>query len=155
VAAALLVVVAASVTWVPLLPGTSTVDRTVSTSWPTPTLVLDPQPTDGPVLVQITYTVPPDRIDAFRESMRLVESSRRRTGGYRWTLLRSGEEEDVVLESFMVPSWGEYRRQQTQRLTGRDREIQAAARAHTDGRRSEQHYFPEPTPPRSRSRTER
>lgn len=150
VAAALLVVIAASVMWLPLLPGTSTVDRTVSMSWPTPTLVLDPQPTDGPVLVQITYTVRPDSIDAFRESMRLVESSRRRTGGYRWTLLRSGEEQDLLLESFMVPSWGEYRRQQTQRLTGRDREIQATARAHTEGEPREVHYFPEPTPPRRR-----
>ncbi|MDY0985024.1 MFS transporter [Microbacterium sp. CFBP9023] len=150
VAAALLVVIAASVMWLPLLPGTSTVDRTVSMSWPTPTLVLDPQPTDGPVLVQITYTVRPDSIDAFRESMRLVESSRRRTGGYRWTLLRSGEEQDLLLESFMVPSWGEYRRQQTQRLTGRDREIQATARAHTEGEPTEVHYFPEPTPPRRR-----
>ena len=150
VAAALLVVIAASVMWLPLLPGTSTVDRTVSMSWPTPTLVLDPQPTDGPVLVQITYTVRPDSIDTFRESMRLVESSRRRTGGYRWTLLRSGEEQDLLLESFMVPSWGEYRRQQTQRLTGRDREIQATARAHTEGEPTEVHYFPEPTPPRRR-----
>ncbi|WP_447648082.1 MFS transporter [Microbacterium forte] len=148
VAAALLVVIAASVMWLPLLPGTSTVDRTVSMSWPTPTLVLDPQPTDGPVLVQITYTVRPDSIDAFRESMRLVESSRRRTGGYRWTLLRNGEEQDLLLESFMVPSWGEYRRQQTQRLTGRDREIQATARAHTDGEPREKHYFPEPSPTR-------
>ncbi|GAA2069750.1 MFS transporter [Microbacterium hatanonis] len=150
VAAAMLVVVAASVAWLPLLPGTSTVDRTVSTSWPTPTLVLDPQPTDGPVLVQITYAVHPENIDSFRESMRLVEGSRRRTGGYRWTLLRSGEEEDSLLESFMVPSWSEYRRQQTQRLTGRDREIQTAARAHTESEPREQHYFPEPPPPRRR-----
>jgi len=151
VAAALLVVIAASVMWLPLLPGTSTVDRTVSMSWPTPTLVLDPEPTDGPVLVQIAYTVHPDDIDAFRAAMRPVESSRRRTGGYRWTLLRSGEEQDLLLESFMVPSWGEYRRQQTQRLTGRDREIQAAARAYAEGDPRETHYFPEPSPPRGRS----
>ncbi|SEB45879.1 MFS transporter [Microbacterium hydrocarbonoxydans] len=155
VAAALLVVVAASVMWLPLLPGTGTVDRTVSLSWPTPTLVLEPQPTDGPVLVQIAYTVRPDDIDAFRESMRLVESSRRRTGGYRWTLLRSGEEEDLLLESFMVPSWGEYRRQQTQRQTGRDREIQATALAHSDAEPREKHYFPEPSPPRGSIRLHR
>lgn len=155
VAAVLLVVVAASVMWLPLLPGTGTVDRTVSLSWPTPTLLLEPQPTDGPVLVQIAYTVRPDDIDAFRESMRLVESSRRRTGGYRWTLLRSGEEEDLLLESFMVPSWGEYRRQQTQRLTRRDREIQATALAHTDGEPREKHYFPEPSPPRRSIRLHR
>lgn len=142
--AAVLVVVGVSIRWWPLLPGTSTVDRTVSMSWPTPTLVFEPQPTDGPVLVQIAYTVRADRRDAFRNDMRLVESSRRRTGGYRWSLLRSGENEDLLLESFMVPSWGEYRRQQTQRLTGRDQEIQAAARLNTDGQPSERWYFPEP-----------
>jgi hypothetical protein len=112
-------------------------------SWPTPTLVFEPQPTDGPVLVQITYTVRADHRDAFRTAMQSVESSRRRTGGYRWTLLQSGEDAELLLESFMVPSWGEYRRQQTQRLTGRDREIQAAARANSDGDPSERHYFPE------------
>jgi MFS family permease len=155
VAAVLLVVVATSVLWWPLLPGTGTVDRTVSMSWPTPTLVHEPQPTDGPVLVQIAYTVSAENIDPVLKAMRLVESSRRRTGGYRWTLLRSGEEQDVLLESFMVPSWGEYRRQQTQRLTGRDREIQAAARAHVDGEPTERHYFPEPSPPRERARAQR
>jgi hypothetical protein len=65
-------------------------------------------------------------------------------------LLRSGEVENVLLESFMVPSWGEYRRQQTQRLTGRDREIRAAAQANTDGEPTESHYFPEPPLPRKK-----
>ena len=149
-AAALLALVAVSVRWLPLLPGTGTVDRTVSTSWPTPTLVIEPDPTDGPVLVQISYTVHPENVDAFRDAMRLVEGSRRRTGGYRWSLLRSGEVEDELLESFMVPSWGEYRRQQTQRLTGRDREIGTAARAYVDGEPRETHYFPEPDLPRKK-----
>lgn len=146
-AATLLVVVAISVRWLPLLPGTSTVDRSVWTSWPTPTLAIDPQPDDGPVLVQITYTVRPADIDAFRRAIRSVESSRRRTGANRWSLLRSGEDENALLESFMVPSWGEYRRQQTQRLTGRDREIQAAAQGYTDGEPTERHYFLEPNVP--------
>ena len=88
--------------------------------------------------------VMPENIDAFRDAMRFVESSRRRTGGYRWSLLRSGEVEDLLLESFMVPSWGEYRRQQTQRLTGRDREIRTAAHGYADGEPREDHYFPEP-----------
>ena len=152
-AAALLVVVAVTVKWLPLLPGTSTVDRTVSMAWATPTLVMEPEPTDGPVLVQITYAVSVDQRDGFLDAMRLVESSRRRTGGYQWSLLRSGEDADLLLESFMVPSWGEYRRQQTQRLTGRDREIRADARAHSTGEPREKHYFPVPAPPRARSRS--
>ena len=154
-AAALLAVVALTVLWLPLLPGTSIIDRTVSMSWPTPTLVFDPDPSDGPVLVQITYTVTPDKIDAFRTAMQLVEGSRRRTGGYRWSLLRSGEDEDQLLESFMVPSWGEYRRQQTQRLTGRDRELQEAAHAQIAQDPSEKHYFPQPSLPDERQRPRR
>lgn len=47
-----------------------------------------------------------------------------------------------MLESFVVPSWGEYRRQHTQRLTGRDRELQEGALRYVDGTPTERHYFP-------------
>ena len=67
--AVLLLLVAASVRVLPLLPGTGTVDRSISMSWPTPTLVFEPQPTDGPVLVQISYTVHPDALAAFQTAM--------------------------------------------------------------------------------------
>lgn len=139
--AVLLLLVAASVRLLPLLPGTGTVDRTISLTWATPMLVFEPDPADGPVLVQISYTVRPGALREFRAAMRLVERSRRRTGGSRWGLYRSGEDEDVQLESFVVPSWGEHRRQETQRLTGRDREIRAAALAVCDGMPVERHYF--------------
>ena len=140
--AVLLVVVAASIRIAPLLPGTGTIDRTVGTPLPTPTLVIDPTPSDGPVLVQLAYTVHPESVAEFRSAMVLVEGSRRRTGGARWRLYRSGEVVDVFLESFIVPSWGEYRRQQSERLTGRDREIVAAAIAFCAGAPTEQHFFP-------------
>jgi hypothetical protein len=142
VSAALLVVVAASTAVLPLRPGTGTVDRTISSTWSTPTLVVEPEPTDGPVLVTVAYTVRPAELERFRTAMRGVEGSRRRTGGYRWRLYRSGEEQDVMLESFMVPSWGEYRRQHTQRFTGRDRELQVEALRYADGTPTERHYFP-------------
>ncbi|WP_230672230.1 MFS transporter [Rathayibacter sp. Leaf248] len=142
VSAALLLVVAASVRALPLLPGTGTVDRSISMSWPTPTLVFEPQPADGPVLVTVSYRVDSDSVAAFRTAMSRVESSRRRTGASRWALYRSGEEADVQLETFLVPSWGEFQRQETQRLTGRDREIRAAALAHVQGQPLERHYFP-------------
>ncbi|MCU1526555.1 MAG: transporter [Frondihabitans sp.] len=140
-AAVLLLLTGSSVRVLPLLDGTGTIDRTISTSWATPTLIFEPDPSDGPVLVQISYTVPSESLHEFRSAMRLVEGSRRRTGGSRWGLYRSGEDSNVFLETFVVPSWGEYRRQQTQRLTGRDREIHAAAMAHSDGDPTERHYF--------------
>jgi hypothetical protein len=149
----MLALVAASVRVLPLLKGTGTIDRTISTTWATPTLVFEPAPADGPVLVQIAYTVHPDKADAFARAMRLVEGSRRRTGGSRWRLYRSGEVDGQMLESFVVPSWGEYRRQQTERLTGRDREMRDAALAAVDGTPVERHYFPlTPSPPASRQR---
>ena len=77
--AALLILVAFSVKLLPLLPGTGTVDRTITSSWATPTLVFEPDPTDGPVLVTISYTVPPAELTAFLAAMRGVEKSRRRT----------------------------------------------------------------------------
>ena len=144
-AAVLLVLVAASTRLAPLLPGTGTIDRSVSTPLSTPTLVFDPAPADGPVLVQLTYTVRPGSADRFRSAMALVDGSRRRTGAARWRLYRSGESADVFLESFVVPSWGEYRRQQSERLTGRDREIRAAAIAFCDGAPVEQRFFPSTT----------
>ena len=158
--AVLLILVAASIRLAPLLPGTGTIDRSISTplhtptlptpTLPTPTLVFDPAPADGPVLVQLAYSVHPDSVDDFRSAMLLVEGSRRRTGAARWRLYRSGEKADVFLESFIVPSWGEYRRQQSERLTGRDREIRAAAVAFCDGAPIEQHFFPStPRPPRT------
>ncbi|MBK4346962.1 MFS transporter [Lacisediminihabitans sp. G11-30] len=140
--AALLVLVAASVRVAPLLPGTGTIDRTISSTLPTPSLVFEPAPTDGPVVVQVSYTVRPDAVDDFRSAMRLVEGSRRRTGGSRWRLYRSGETADVFLESFVVPSWGEFRRQQSERLTGRDREMRDAAVAFSTTAPTEQHFFP-------------
>ncbi|NEN05900.1 MFS transporter [Diaminobutyricibacter tongyongensis] len=140
-AAVLLVLVAASTRFLPLLPGTGTIDRTISLTWATPNLVFDPDPTDGPVLVINRYIVRPNAVAPFETAMKDVAASRRRTGGYRWQLFRSGEDEDLLLESFMVPSWAEFRRQQTQRLTGRDREILAEAREYCEGDPVERHYF--------------
>ena len=140
--AALLLVVGVSIRMLPLLPGTGTVDRTTSLSWPTPTLVFEPEPTDGPVLVTFEYTVRPAALAGFQRAMLLVRDSRRRTGASRWRLYRSGDNEDTMLESFTVASWGEFARQQTQRFTGRDREILDGALAHSEGAPVERHYFP-------------
>lgn len=140
--AILLLLAAASTRILPLLRGTGTIDRTITLTWATPVLVFDPDPADGPVLVTFRYTVRPHELAAFQASMRAVAASRRRTGGYRWRLYRSGDDQDVMLESFVVPSWGEFRRQQTQRLTGRDREFIADALTHTEGDPIEHHYFP-------------
>ena len=147
ISAGALLVVAASVRLLPLLPGTGTVDRTTSLAWPTPTLMFEPEATDGPVLVSFEYSVLPANRADFARAMLRVRDSRRRTGASRWRLYRSGERENTMLETFLVASWGEFRRQQTERLTGRDREILAEAIAHAEGAPVERHFFPERNTP--------
>jgi MFS family permease len=142
ITAGLLVLVAASVPLLPLHESTGRIDRTVDLSWPTPTLVFEPQPTDGPVTIMVSYEVAPENREEFEQAMGELASSRRRTGATRWRLYQSGEDARGMLESFVVPSWAEYRRQQTQRLTGRDREMRDAVVALSDGSPTETHYFP-------------
>ena len=140
--ALLLVLVAASVLRLPLLPGTGVVDRSARLAWASPTLLFEPTPSDGPVLITVSYTVREASRQEFQEAMTALGASRRRTGAFRWRLFRSGEEEDVRLETFLLPSWSEYQRQQTQRSTGRDREIEARALAACEGAPRWHHYFP-------------
>ncbi|MFD9657463.1 MFS transporter [Streptomyces mirabilis] len=56
-AASLLVVGAASLSLLPLLPDTGRVDRIVSAHWPEPALVFDTVGDTGPVLAEIAYEV--------------------------------------------------------------------------------------------------
>jgi MFS family permease len=142
ITAGLLLLVAASVAIWPLHESTGRIDRTVDLSWPTPTLVFEPEPTDGPVTIMVTYEVAATNRVAFEAAMKDLASSRRRTGASRWHLYQSGEDALAMLESFVVPSWAEYRRQQTQRFTGRDREMRDAVFALSTGTPSEVHYFP-------------
>jgi MFS family permease len=140
--AGLLVLVAASVPLLPLHASTGHIDRTVDLAWPVPMLVFEPHPTDGPVTIMVTYDVAPENRAAFEAEMTTLASSRRRTGATRWRLYESGEDARQLLESFVVPSWSEFRRQQTQRFTGRDREIRDAVIALSSGMPTEKHYFP-------------
>lgn len=76
-----------------------------------PRVAMVPHPTDGPVLVTVSYEVPDDAVDAFAEAMRHVERHRRRTGAYRWDLFRDLAAPHRFVETFVVESWGEHLRQ--------------------------------------------
>lgn len=118
-----LMLTALSVVVLPLHAATGTLDRTpISLCVSEPTLVFEPTPSDGPVLVVRTYMVPGERADDFRVAMHLVEQSLRRTGATSWRLYLSGERPDEFREEFTVRSWSEYQRQHRDRLTGSDQE---------------------------------
>ena len=142
IAAVALAAAAASVLLLPLRSGTGVIDRTIDFTWPTPTLIFDPDPSDGPVTIMVDYQVAGEHSEQFEQAMRDVRSSRQRTGASHWRLYRDGDSSDRYRESFVVPSWGEFIRQNTERRTGRDREMMTNALTFVSGAPVESHFFP-------------
>ncbi|WP_374026279.1 MFS transporter [Mycobacterium sp. HNNTM2301] len=131
VSAAVLGTVALSVVVLPLRPSIADVSIDVSNAWPTPTLMFEPCPNDGPVLVTVRYQVPQANVETFLEAMGAVRRSRLRTGGHSWRLYHSVEHPDRYLERFTVTSWSEFERQRTQRWLDYDQDFMATALAYT------------------------
>jgi hypothetical protein len=127
------------------MPETSRLDRTPSAHWPAPELTFSPDAADGPVLVTLTYRVAEDDAVAFAESMRHVGRSRRRNGALRWELFRDGGDPTRFVESYLVGTWAEHRRQHEDRLTGADRRFEEEAHRHVLGAPEVAHLFPPPT----------
>jgi predicted MFS family arabinose efflux permease len=144
VAAALLAVAALVGLRTPM-PDTSTLDRTPSAHWPAPQLTISPNADDGPVLVTLTYRVPENNAVAFTSAMRHVGRSRRRTGALRWELFRDGSDPTRFVESYLVGTWAEHRRQHQNRLTGADRRFEDEAFRFASGAPEVAHLFPPPT----------
>ncbi|SDG21925.1 Predicted arabinose efflux permease, MFS family [Sinosporangium album] len=107
-------------------------DRTVSTAWPQPHLVLEP-PTDRPVLVTLEYRVPEGNGPEFMAAMRHVEKSRRRTGAYAWGLFVDGADPSRYIEVFQVRSWSEHMAQHNVRMTAADQAWQDQAWSFAEG----------------------
>lgn len=138
---AVLGVAALSVAAFPLLPNTGTVSVEVSTAWPTPTVVFEPCPDDGPVLVTARYRVPAENREDFRAAMSEVRRSRLRTGGHSWRLYHSVRQPDMFIERFTVPSWTEFERQRTERWLQFDSEGVAKAIGYTVDRKRRHEYY--------------
>jgi MFS family permease len=134
--------VALSVAVLPLRPSTGKVNVEVSSAWPTPTLVFEPCPNDGPVLVAVRYRVRPENREKFIKAMSAVRRSRLRTGGHSWRLYHNVGQPDTFLERFTVASWTEFERQRTQRWLDFDTEGVEKAIGYTfDGTRQHGYYL--------------
>ncbi|HUB53548.1 MAG TPA: MFS transporter [Mycobacterium sp.] len=124
-------VAALSVPALPLRAATGKLSVEVSTAWPTPRLVFEPCPNDGPVLVAVRYKVAAENLESFVEAMRAVRRSRLRTGGHSWRLYHSVGQPDTLLERFTVMSWSEFERQRTERWLDLDTDGVAKAIGYT------------------------
>lgn len=111
---------------------TSGMDRSAVVFWPEPVLEVEPGPDSGPVLVLTTYTIAPEREQAFIRLMAQVRQSRLSTGAIRWSLYQDMEVEHRFVETFVVASWEEHLRQHGGRYTATDQAIEQRASALSD-----------------------
>jgi MFS family permease len=111
---------------------TAGMDRSSVQPWAEPSLVLQADPEDGPVVVKNVYTVAPEKEEPFLRAMARVRLSRLRTGATQWGLFRNGETPHQFVELFVVSSWDEHMRQHTERLTGSDQQYGEEAQAFSD-----------------------
>jgi MFS family permease len=142
VAAAALSAIAATTVKLWPLPGTAHLDREDAAYWREPQLATEPDPGAGPVVVEVTYTVPEENRAAFLDAMTLVRRSRMRTGAIRWGIFEDGERPGRMVEVYVVPTWEEHLRQHTGRLTGTDQETERRAHALVDGEPGVVHLLP-------------
>jgi MFS family permease len=86
-------------------------------------LVGEPDPDDGPVLIQMEYRVDPENRAAFLRAIHDAEPARRRNGASAWRVFRDLEDDSRFVERFVIASWAEYVRLRA-RLTYADQELQ-------------------------------
>ena len=86
-------------------------------------VAVEPQPEDGPVLVQLEYRIEPANHQAFLRAIHSLEAVRRRNGATSWRVFRDLEERDRFVERYIVASWAEYVRLRA-RLTLADQALQ-------------------------------
>ncbi len=120
----------------------SGLDRNPAVYWPEPHLELDPELEDGPVLVTLTYTVPPENVSRFLDAMVPVRRMKMRTGATSFAVYRDGADPYRFVEVAQYPSWAEHLRQHGGRLTGSDRDLEAAATAYASEPPVVEHLLP-------------
>lgn len=93
-----------------------------------PALQIDhePQPDDGPVLIQIEYRIAAEHRDDFLLAIRKVGPVRRRNGATSWRVFRAIGVEGRYVERYVVESWAEYLRLRA-RMTMADRAVLSQA----------------------------
>ena len=101
-------------------------DLTPSLHWPEPHLILEPRPEHGPVLVTLEYLIDPQDNSQFAQAMQALGVIRRRDGAIRWGLFQDTANPGRFLETFIVETWIEHRRQH-ERMTVADRSIEEQA----------------------------
>ncbi|MEO3744845.1 MFS transporter [Plantactinospora sp. B5E13] len=142
VVAGLLMVAGAFTVRIWPLPDLRAVEKDPATHWPELDLVDEPDPSVGPVVVILTYTVREEERERFVSAMEDVRAARQRTGALRWGLYRAGETADRYHEVYELASWDEHLRQHGGRLTKADQAAELRALRHVEGIPEVSHLLP-------------
>jgi Transmembrane secretion effector len=78
--------------------------------WSEPEFVLQPEPEEGPVRIEIEYRIATADAAEFLEAMRSLRRIRRRDGAMQWSLYQDLSDPERHVESFVVSSWTEHER---------------------------------------------
>jgi hypothetical protein len=81
-------------------------------SWSEPEFVLQPEPDEGPIRIEIEYRIAGEDTAEFLEAMRGLRRTRRRDGAMQWSLYQDLSDPERHVETFLVSSWAEHERAQ-------------------------------------------
>ncbi len=104
------------------LPNTK-IDLSIWNHWAKPSMIVEPDLDQGPVLVTVKYVIDPAKAPEFLRKIHKYERIRRRDGATSWGVFADVEASGIYLESFKVDSWAEHERQHY-RFTQADGEIE-------------------------------
>ncbi len=108
------------------LSGRESLNLSPSLHWPAPTMALDTDHEEGPVLVTVEYTIDPKHTHEYKQAMDAVRLGRMRDGALHWGLFQDTEQPGRFVENFIVESWAEHLRQHD-RVTHADKTLQEKA----------------------------
>jgi len=111
---------------------------------PHPDVAVEPETDDGPVMVIADYVVANEDQERFIELLEEVRVVRRRIGASRWGLFEDATTPGHFVESFVVPSWGDYLRQRSRYTTADLRALDAATALDTSRHGPTVRYFVHP-----------
>jgi predicted MFS family arabinose efflux permease len=107
-----------AITWRLRLPRPGQIQVMPADVMPVPAL----EPTQGPILVLVTYPIAPGSDAVFLAKKDRLRHFRSRTGAFRWRLFRDPSSDDQYVETYLVGSWEEHERQHA-RATQQDQRL--------------------------------
>jgi MFS family permease len=112
--------------WLPLRMGAAQ-DVTPVALWDDVFIKEQPLPDDGPVSVEVSYSVRAGEAAEFLHAVSQLRASRRRDGATLWRVYRDLGDSSRYVERFIVASWAEYLHQRA-RGTLADQEVESRVR---------------------------